>query len=198
MAESKLIPKRIQEIEAEDKLDKNTKIPVTYLKIAPFKQIISLKSVNLPNETACVTSDDKYIQIYKIKSYDLTQINGDEKQILIHYFANFLRFYQDAIKIVSMKFPTNTDKQQIFWEKKYRQAKNDIQRILASSQLKKLKVIEKDFKTQNHYLWIYGSTLEELKEKMRDIETYTPLFEKTLTQIEKERLIYQLNNQGNL
>lgn len=164
MAEVKLVPKRIREIESEKK-NQTVKIPTTFLKIAPFKQITTLKSVNRPEETAYLLENDTYAQVFKMKSYDLNLLNYDEKDILIQSFATFLRAYQEDIKIISLMFPVDTSTQQSYWEKKYRLADTHQQQLLQSNELRKLKAIETVYKTQTHYLFIYAKKLKRVSRK---------------------------------
>lgn len=197
MAEVKLVPKRIREIESEKK-KQTVKIPTTFLKIAPFKQITSLKSVNRPEETAYLLENDTYAQVFKMKSYDLNLLNYDEKDILIQSFATFLRAYQEDIKIISLMFPVDTSTQQSYWEKKYRLADTHQQQLLQSNELRKLKAIETVYKTQTHYLFIYAKNLKELVEKTQSVARFGNIIEgKPLSLKDKERLYYQMNNQDN-
>lgn len=197
MAEVKLVPKRIREIESEKK-NQTVKIPTTFLKIAPFKQITTLKSVNRPEETAYLLENDTYAQVFKMKSYDLNLLNYDEKDILIQSFATFLRAYQEDIKIISLMFPVDTSTQQSYWEKKYRLADTHQQQLLQSNELRKLKAIETVYKTQTHYLFIYAKNLKELVEKTQSVARFGNIIEgKSLSLKDKERLYYQMNNQDN-
>lgn len=197
MAEVKLVPKRIREIESEKK-NQTVKIPTTFLKIAPFKQITTLKSVNRPEETAYLLENDTYAQVFKMKSYDLNLLNYDEKDILIQSFATFLRAYQEDIKIISLMFPVDTSIQQSYWEKKYRLADTHQQQLLQSNELRKLKAIETVYKTQTHYLFIYAKNLKELVEKTQSVARFGNIIEgKPLSLKDKERLYYQMNNQDN-
>lgn len=197
MAEVKLVPKRIREIESEKK-NQTVKIPTTFLKIAPFKQITTLKSMNLPEETAYLLENDTYAQVFKMKSYDLNLLNYDEKDILIQSFATFLRAYQEDIKIISLMFPVDTSTQQSYWEKKYRLADTHQQQLLQSNELRKLKAIETVYKTQTHYLFIYAKNLKELVEKTQSVARFGNIIEgKSLSLKDKERLYYQMNNQDN-
>lgn len=197
MVEVKLVPKRIREIESEKK-NQTVKIPTTFLKIAPFKQITTLKSVNRPEETAYLLENDTYAQVFKMKSYDLNLLNYDEKDILIQSFATFLRAYQEDIKIISLMFPVDTSTQQSYWEKKYRLADTHQQQLLQSNELRKLKAIETVYKTQTHYLFIYAKNLKELVEKTQSVARFGNIIEgKPLSLKDKERLYYQMNNQDN-
>lgn len=197
MAEVKLVPKRIREIESEKK-NQTVKIPTTFLKITPFKQITILKSVNRPEETAYLLENDTYAQVFKMKSYDLNLLNYDEKDILIQSFATFLRAYQEDIKIISLMFPVDTSTQQSYWEKKYRLADTHQQQLLQSNELRKLKAIETVYKTQTHYLFIYAKNLKELVEKTQSVARFGNIIEgKPLSLKDKERLYYQMNNQDN-
>ena len=197
MAEVKLVPKRIREIESEKK-NQTVKIPTTFLKIAPFKQITTLKSVNRPEETAYLLENDTYAQVFKMKSYDLNLLNYDEKDILIQSFATFLRAYQEDMKIISLMFPVDTSTQQSYWEKKYRLADTHQQQLLQSNELRKLKAIETVYKTQTHYLFIYAKNLKELVEKTQSVARFGNIIEgKPLSLKDKERLYYQMNNQDN-
>lgn len=197
MAEVKLVPKRIREIESEKK-NQTVKIPTMFLKIAPFKKITTLKSVNRPEETAYLLENDTYAQVFKMKSYDLNLLNYDEKDILIQSFATFLRAYQEDIKIISLMFPVDTSTQQFYWEKKYRLADTHQQQLLQSNELRKLKAIETVYKTQTHYLFIYAKNLKELVEKTQSVARFGNIIDgKPLSLKDKERLYYQMNNQDN-
>lgn len=197
MAEVKLVPKRIREIESEKK-NQAVKIPTTFLKIAPFKQITTLKNENRPEETAYLLENDIYAQVFKMKSYDLNLLNYDEKDILIQSFATFLRAYQEDMKIISLMFPVDTSTQQSYWEKKYRLADTHQQQLLQSNELRKLKAIETVYKTQTHYLFIYAKNLKELVEKTQSVSRFGNIIEgKPLSLKDKERLYYQMNNQDN-
>lgn len=196
MAKSKIVPKRIRVIEEEKKLSKNTSVSTTYLEIAPIKRIVSMESVGYPNETAYMLANDTFVQVYKYKSYDLNLLNHHEKGYLVDAYTQFLRLYQEDLKNISLMFPVDTTQQQVYWEKKYRTAKNDIQRTLAANELRRLKAIEKVYKTQSHYIFIYAPNLKDLTSKMKTIEQYHTLFDsKPLSIKDKQHLNFRLNNQ---
>ncbi|MGV2929310.1 hypothetical protein RW115_11985 [Macrococcus capreoli] len=198
MAKTVIVPKRIRIIEEEKKISKNTTVSTTYLQIAPIKRIVNMESVGYPNETAYMLSNDTFAQVYKYKSYDLNLLNHHEKGYLVDAYIQFLRLFQEDIKNISLMFPVDTYQQQLYWEKKYQTAANDIQRTLASNELRRLKAIEKVYKTQSHYIFLYAPNLKELTDKMKLIEQYHTLFEtKPLSLKDKKHLNYRLNNQDN-
>lgn len=193
----KIIPKRIQEIEQEKLDSANEKIPTTILEIIPFKHMTTLEMTNR-KESLLVLENERFVQVYKYKSYSLSLLNEREKQLLIQEYANFLRIYSDDIKNVSLMFPVDTAKQQSYWMKKYEFAENDIQESLAAERLLTLKQIQSSYKTQSHYCFIYADTKEEMEEKMQMIEQHVSLFHRTPLNVdEKEQLLYRMNNQDN-
>jgi len=66
------------------------------------------------------------MDIYQIGGRDIYSLNEDEAKRLIYEKTKFYRVFQNDIKIISMRFPANTQLQQQYLQKKIQNTVNPI------------------------------------------------------------------------
>ena len=98
--------------------------------------------------------------IYLIRSLDLFSLNKDEQNHLISGFGRLNKLYLNSYKIVSLKFPVNTQEQQRYWEKRRLKTKDFKQKRSIREQIEKLKLIEKSRSNQEYFLFLTAKNFQ--------------------------------------
>lgn len=106
-----------------------------------------------------------YMNIFQIDSKDVYSLNQDEIERHIHDFANFLKLYQDDIKIVCMQFPVNTEIQQANILKKMSTSEIPMYHHFLQKRLNELRYLEQNRYNKEYFLFIYAKNLNGIKER---------------------------------
>lgn len=106
-----------------------------------------------------------YMNIFQIASKDVYSLNQDEIGRHLHDFANFLKLYQDDMKIVCMQFPVNTEEQQENILKKIKKAEIPMYHHFLQKRLDELQFLEKNRYNKEYFLFIYAKNLNAIRER---------------------------------
>lgn len=139
-----------------------------------------------------------YMNIYQIESKDVFSLNSDEIERHIADLSNFLRYYQDDMKIVCMQFPVNTYLQQQNIEKKMEKTSNNMYLHYLEKRLKELKFLEEYRFNKEFFLFIYSKDLKSISEKQDLIFRISndSIKVKNIELDKKEKILFKLNNQN--
>lgn len=146
----------------ERKKNKDKTIDLTILEIIPYKQ--------LTKEGYILLDDNTYAEVYQFVTHALNTINADEKAQLMGQLANFYRINIEDLKIISFKYPSDSEEQQAYWLAKYEKATNPLQRAYIADNIKRLQISAKTHKEMDHYLFVYADTkkgMAVLKDNIR-------------------------------
>lgn len=162
---------------------------------SPLTKIVSLiigsdLSIELPykritEEGIIVDKEDHFQCFLKVNTNDLFSMNDEDLERFISGLTTLSRIYTEPFKIFSTTYPTETREQQLFYQKKvkqYRQqlatqAMNDRQRSIlekkrfaAIENIQRLKWAEDHIQERAFFIVVYGKTENEVKERVRSMQ----------------------------
>ena len=139
-----------------------------------------------------------YMDVLQLQSKDIYSTSTQETEYDIMMIAKFFQSYSHDIKIVSMNFPVDMQKQ--LDAINYKIARNTAplyERFLLNKR-DELQFLETHRTNREFYLYIYASSLKQLSEYRNNCRRYlsrvAPLLK--LPEEKKLDLIYKLNNQN--
>lgn len=106
---------------------------------------------------------DEYLDIFQIRSVDTNAMNNYDTTIYILSLTNILKLYVDDIKIISMNFPANTQRQQDYINKKISNCKNTLHLKFLENRKMQLEAIEKIRTNREFYIMVFGETEDDLE-----------------------------------
>ncbi|TDM28750.1 hypothetical protein ETH98_08440 [Macrococcoides caseolyticum] len=172
----------------ERKKNKDRTIDLNILHVIPYKQITK--------EGYLLLEDNTYAEIYQFETHALNTINADEKAQLMTQLASFYRINIEDIKVISFKYPSDSEAQQLYWLHKYETATNPLQRAYQQDNIRRLQISAKTHKEMDHYVFVYADSkkgMSVVKDNIR--QTSGGLLRKTpLSQKKKTNVLFQLNN----
>ncbi len=172
----------------ERKKSKDKSIDLTVLSVMPYKQITQ--------EGYLMLDDNTYLEMYQFETHALSTINEDENSGLMIKLANFYRINIEDLKIISFKYPSDTEEQQNYWLHKYENTSNPLQKQYCHEQIRRLQLSAKSHKEMDHYCFVYAETkrsMDVMKENIRQTNNGL-LKRKSLSAKKKENVLFQLNN----
>lgn len=141
-------------------------------------------------------SEDRYMDIIQIKSKDLIDTNNNEKAEMNAQWEKFYRTSGVDIKILALNFPTNTIKQQKYFQYKIKTCKSPILKQFLEDKLTELIYTERFLTEREFYMIFFADSKEKLDDIRRAI--YGTLHGKDLTETisrrKKELVLYKYNN----
>jgi hypothetical protein len=180
--EKKLKKKELKEIRKEDK-----KVLVTTKALLPFKDI--------DDDDSTITQSG-YIDIFQIDSKDIYSLNEIERKMHIYNFVSFLRGYVYDFKLIVMKFPVNTLKQQRFLEKRLKECDKKIYSNFLKEKLEQLIFLEDNRQNKEFYIMIFIKDTDNKEEVKRLLfmNQNMAIQLKTLDVEKKLKILFKLNN----
>ena len=138
---------------------------------------------------------DEYLDIFQIRSVDTNAMNNYDTTVYILSLTRILKMYVDDIKVISMNFPANTQRQQDYINKKIANCKNELHLKFLKNRKMQLEAIEKIRTNREFYIMIFGETEEELEKNKRTLfnsASFIKLLK--LTDEKKIKILRKLNN----
>lgn len=178
----KLKKKEIKEIRKEDK-----KVLLTTKELLPFKDA---------DDDDSIITKMGHIDIFQIDSKDIYSLNEIERKMHIYSFVSFLRGYVYDFKLISMKFPVNTLKQQRFLEKKLKECDNEIYANFLKEKLDQLIFLEENRQNKEFYIMIFIKDTDN-KEEVKGLllrNQNIAIQLKPLDIEKKLKILFKLNN----
>ena len=178
----KLKKKELKEIRKEDK-----KVLLTTKELLPFKDA---------DDDDSIITKTGYVDIFQIDSKDIYSLNEIERKMHIYSFVSFLRGYVYDFKIISMKFPVNTLKQQKFLEKKLKECDNEIYANFLKEKLEQLIFLEENRQNKEFYIMIFIRDTDN-KEEVKGLllrNQNIAIQLKPLDVEKKLKILFKLNN----
>lgn len=180
--EKKLKKKELKEIRKEDK-----KVLLTTKELLPFKDA---------DDDDSIITKTGYVDIFQIDSKDIYSLNEIERKMHIYSFVSFLRGYVYDFKLISMKFPVNTLKQQKFLEKKLKECDNEIYANFLKEKLEQLIFLEENRQNKEFYIMIFIRDTDN-KEEVKGLllrNQNIAIQLKPLDVDKKLKILFKLNN----
>lgn len=178
----KLKKKELKEIRKEDK-----KVLLTTKELLPFKDA---------DDDDSIVTKMGHIDIFQIDSKDIYSLNEIERKMHIYSFVSFLRGYVYDFKLISMKFPVNTLKQQRFLEKKLKECDNEIYANFLKEKLDQLIFLEENRQNKEFYIMIFIKDTDN-KEEVKGLllrNQNIAIQLKPLDIEKKLKILFKLNN----
>lgn len=178
----KLKKKELKEIRKEDK-----KVLITTKELLPFKDA---------DDDDSIITKMGHIDIFQIDSKDIYSLNEIERKMHIYSFVSFLRGYVYDFKLISMKFPVNTLKQQRFLEKKLKECDNEIYANFLKEKLEQLIFLEENRQNKEFYIMIFIKDTDN-KEEVKGLllrNQNIAIQLKPLDIEKKLKILFKLNN----
>ena len=178
----KLKKKELKEIRKEDK-----KVLLTTKELLPFK--------DAEDDDSIITKMG-HIDIFQIDSKDIYSLNEIERKMHIYSFVSFLRGYVYDFKLISMKFPVNTLKQQRCLEKKLKECDNEIYANFLKEKLDQLIFLEENRQNKEFYIMIFIKDTDN-KEEVKGLllrNQNIAIQLKPLDIEKKLKILFKLNN----
>jgi hypothetical protein len=178
----KLKKKELKEIRKEDK-----KVLLTTKELLPFKDA---------DDDDSIITKMGHIDIFQIDSKDIYSLNEIERKMHIYSFVSFLRGYVYDFKLISMKFPVNTLKQQRFLEKQLKECDNEIYANFLKEKLDQLIFLEENRQNKEFYIMIFIKDTDN-KEEVKGLllrNQNIAIQLKPLDIEKKLKILFKLNN----
>lgn len=179
----KLKKKELKEIRKEDK-----KVLLTTKELLPFK--------DADDDDDSIITKMGHIDIFQLDSKDIYSLNEIERKMHIYSFVLFLRGYVYDFKLISMKFPVNTLKQQRFLEKKLKECDNEIYANFLKEKLDQLIFLEENRQNKEFYIMIFIKDTDN-KEEVKGLllrNQNIAIQLKPLDIEKKLKILFKLNN----
>ena len=173
---------KIKEIRKENK-----KVLLTTKDLLPFKDV---------DDDDSIITKIGYIDIFQIDSKDIYSLNEIERKMHIYSFVSFLRGYVYDFKLITMKFPVNTLKQQRFLEKKLKECDNEIYANFLKEKLEQLIFLEENRQNKEFYIMIFIKDTDN-KEEVKGLllrNQNMAIQLKPLDVEKKLKILFKLNN----
>ncbi|MEG1482897.1 MAG: hypothetical protein RSA57_03770 [Cetobacterium sp.] len=139
-----------------------------------------------------VTSNG-YYDIFQIETKDIYSFSEQEMKISIYSFVSFLRNYVDDFKIISMRFPVNTSKQQEYLYKKIKETDNEIYIRFLQEKLTQLSFLEGHRSNREFFIVVFGKENKEMINNLLRNQNRAMSF-KELSLEKKLKILFKLNN----
>lgn len=156
----------------------------------------------LDKEDVFLYKDGTYTDFFQINAKDLITSDTDEIEMDCFKWAKFFKTYASDIKIIALKYPCNTQKQQRYWNKKIEYNKNPVFKEMLIKKRDELIWREKHTATREFYLQVFTETLDEIKEARDYIDATLVLGQHGLVKIinkeKKVKVWFKLNNKNSM
>lgn len=124
-----------------------------------------LKAINILDFTkdGAIKTTQGYMDIVEIDGKDIFSLRDEEIHRDISIFHSFYKVTGADIKIVTMKFPVNTETQKSYVLYKIEKSDNPIHKKFLKNKLSELEFLEKNRSNKEHYLFIFSEKEDNLK-----------------------------------
>lgn len=138
------------------------------------------------------------MDILQIQTKDIYSMNPDDLKILLYSEARAYRSNAEAIKIIGLNFPSNTQRQQTYWRKKQAQTEDPLRLQFIEQKLIELDFLEKSRTNREFFRFLYAKTPEQLEnQKNLIIRSAQQSFRlETIDKKKKQDILFLLLNQN--
>ncbi|WP_173915949.1 hypothetical protein [Halobacillus sp. Marseille-Q1614] len=162
---------------------------------ASIAEVIPIQDMT-PDGSFELQRNKGYMDVMQLQSKDIYSPSTQETEYDIMMMAKFFQSYAHDIKVVSMNFPVDMQKQLDAIHRKIAQNTAPLYERFLLKKRDELQFLETHRTNREFYLYIYASSLKQLAEYRNNCRRYlgrvTPIIE--LTDEKKLDLIYKLNN----
>ncbi|MCL2113257.1 MAG: ATP-binding protein [Streptococcaceae bacterium] len=153
---------------------------------------------------ATIDGKEEYSYLLAVKGYDLAGQSAEEYSSIKARYWSLHKNYTPAFKELYMNFPENNSKNQAYLRSKFsgkkgNQQLNDIKDEYLKEEIRKLKVVEEEFRSKRSFIAIYGQTKAELDDRLRQMrEAGGQLLGLQKLEQEEVETLFELLNRGEL
>lgn len=163
-----------------------------------FQKILSIhpiKSWGSHPEEGFIRYTHGYFEIVRMRGHNLFGMKAKEFQQITNSYAALTNLYTPPFKLVSIHSPVDTSMQQKFFQTKYQQCTQVIQRKMLSNNYEELAFIGKYRQSEEFFIFIYGYDEEKLRENLDDFYHSKGLLQiERLSKEEKVQLLFRMAN----
>lgn len=168
---------------------------------AKIKQVSSKVTDVLPFldiKNNYILQKDEVMDIIEIEGKDILSLTLTELQRDINIFHTFYKTVNIDIKLVSMNFPVNAQKQKDYIEYKLNKTNNQIYKVFLNDKKNELEYLEKNRTNKEYYLFLFAPNIEILQSVKNTVNRTisNALNTKALTIAKKKLILYKLNNKN--
>ncbi|MDC2867803.1 hypothetical protein [Bacillus sp. BP-3] len=178
----------------KQKAKKNEKPPHVKKSIAEIIPIIDVTETGIFE----FRENQGFMDILQIQGTDIYSMNEEEALLSIYQLGHYYQSFSESIKVISMNFPVSTEPQQRFLMKKIETCKNPLYERFLIQKLKELQYLEWGRTNREYFLFVYGESELEVKERVemskRFLQRCLPLI--TIEEEKKIEILYKLHNQN--
>lgn len=145
-----------------------------------------------------ILQKDEVMDIIEIEGKDILSLTINELQRDINIFHTFYKTVLIDIKLVSMNFPVNAQKQKDYIEYKINKTNNQIYKVFLNDKKNELEYLEKNRTNKEYYLFLFAPNIEILQSVKNTVNRTisNALNTKVLTVEKKKLILYKLNNKN--
>ncbi|AYG02038.1 ATP-binding protein [Lactococcus allomyrinae] len=153
---------------------------------------------------ATIDGKEEYSYLLAVKGYDLAGQSEEEYGAIKVKYWSFHKNFTYPFKEIYMNFPENNSKNQAYLLTKFSgkagiQRLNEIKDNYLKEEIRKLKVVEEEFKSKRSFIAIYGQTEEELDDRLRQVQgAGGKLLGLQKLEQEEVEILFELLNRGEL
>ncbi|MED2914210.1 hypothetical protein MF621_004155 (plasmid) [Bacillus velezensis] len=136
-----------------------------------------------------------FFEVLDVKHYDTNILDEKQFNFVAGTYWRMQQLFSGSLKEVHMNLPEDNQAQQEYIKYKLQRTTDVVRIKVLDSELKKLKFIEKTYKSRRTYLIVFGRTTEELSKNIEDLNQFRNFLEPQPTSIEKKiKILHGLNN----
>lgn len=139
-----------------------------------------------------------YMDILQITPMDLHALNQHDTQLLLLAEARFYRSYFPNFKTIGLNFPSSTEKQRQYWQRKKEKTSDSLRLRFINRKIFELTFLEKERTNREFFIFIYAKTVQSLEEERNQVTRAKrqsfPL--QKLSVEKKQDILFILNNQN--
>lgn len=156
------------------------------------KELLPLGAITENENFEC---KEEFLDIFQIESMDINSMNEYDIRLYILSLTNMLKMYLDDIKIISMNFPANTQKQQDYINKKIKNCNNEVHLKFLNQRKEQLEAIERIRSNREYYIMIFGDIEDNLeKNKTTFFNSCASIKINEISTEKKIKILKKLNN----
>lgn len=119
-----------------------------------------------------VLQDESCFDIYRIISRDVSNLSDDELRREIYTLIKNFKTIGSDMKIISMNFPLNTNKQREFLLHHREKAGDEVRIKWIDREIEELELVDSNIHTSNFYLFCFGESMREFEKARENVEKY--------------------------
>ena len=136
-----------------------------------------------------------FMDVLQLEGYNLSSMSAAERNEVIKQYEMLIKLYVYPFKIVTMYMPLDTRLQQNYYKRQAELASNPTYKRLLMEQYYEFKYYEENNFNKEFYIFLYGDTVEELRECRNDFFAYSGLLKvSTISYEKKKSIFFRLNN----